>query len=130
MARISRHAAGVGDRPRQQGATLIEVLVAGLLLAVALLGLAGAQIRAVAEVRYAQQIFLAATAADDLVARWRARGRERVPAARVDRWRAGLADQLPGARASVRWPTPDRMGQIEIRWADALGPPYRRSFGP
>ena len=130
MARVSRHASVVGDRPRQQGATLIEVLVAGLLLAVALLGLAGAQVRALAEVRYAQQIFFAATATDDLIARWRAHGREPVPATRVNRWRARLEDQLPGARASVRWPTPDRPGEIEIRWADSLGPAYRRAFGP
>jgi type II secretory pathway pseudopilin PulG len=108
---------------------LIEVLVAGVLLAVAMLGLAGAQVRAVAEVRYAQQTFLAATAADDLVARWHARGQGVLPLARVERWRRRLDDQLPGAQATVRWPTPEQAGQIEIRWRDSLGPVYRRQFG-
>lgn len=113
--------------PRPRGFTLIEALIALLVLSFGVLGLAALQGRAIQRAVDAEDRNRAALLADQIISEMWLRGTTSLPAAVVSAWQARVADSagagLPGASGSVG--TPDTLGvvTVTIRWR----PPTRAS---
>lgn len=113
--------------PPRRGFTLIETLVALLVLSFGVMGLVALQGRALQYAVDAEDRNRAALLADELVSTmWLARSVS-LPATTLDRWKAQVQDTatsgLPQASASVS--SPDTLGvvTITIRWR----PPTRKA---
>ena len=108
---------------RQSGSTLIEVLVAALVLGIGVMGLSAAQTRSLHEARQSWWQWQAQTLAVALIERTRATGA--LPSLEQrDAWRARVAERLPKGRAAVDWPTqPGAAGQVVIEWQAAADAP-------
>ncbi len=123
---------------RSRGFSLIEVLVAIVLLAVGLLGLAGLQ---VASLKHNHNSYLRTQAtflAHDAIERMRANrvaalsgdydiafseaaGTGSVAADDLASWKERLARELPGGEGAITVSTSNRVVLVEVRWDDARG---------
>jgi type IV pilus assembly protein PilV len=127
-------------KPNQRGATLIEVLVAVVVLAIGLLGLAGLQATSVQSNFSAYQRSQASLLASDLADRMRANRTEALTNAYVDDYAdSSSSHTVSGTRAQIdkaEWlnslalKLPDGKGKVEksgstvvihVRWNDNRG---------
>lgn len=83
---------------REQGVTLIEVLIATLVLSVGMLGLAGLYLNALRASQDMHFRVLASLAAEDMGEHMRITGDS---ATYMDDWQGDLADRLPGGQGAV-----------------------------
>lgn len=103
---------------RQQGATLIEVLVAVFILGLGIMGLVASQFRSLTEVRSLWWQWQAQTLASEMIERIRAADGQAVTLAVREDWRQRVAERLPNGKTSVRWPAgPGAEGVIILQWS-------------
>lgn len=122
-------------RTRQRGGTLIEVLVALLLLGLGLGGFAVSQTRALAVAHEATFMLQATLLAEERVEMARAFGSAGLPSPEHADWRARVEARLPDPSVETIAPAPAKAGEIRITWATAAhsgGPDARvvRHFHP
>lgn len=107
-------------RDPQAGSSLVEVLVAALVLGIGLLGLAMGQAQSLDELRRGGSQLQARLLAVALVEQRRAAGPTGVPAAELAAWRERVGRRLPAGQARVQWPsTPAGTGQVALTWTQA-----------
>jgi type IV pilus assembly protein PilV len=134
----SRHSRGTARRS-QRGTTLIETLVALVVLSIGLLGIAALQMTSLRNNRGAHLRSQAATLAYDIVDRMRANRSNAidpgvlpyvvalgsaptgatVAALDLQSWKATLALTLPGGDGSIVQPTPTTV-VVTVTWTDTL----------
>jgi Tfp pilus assembly protein PilV len=104
-------------RPSTQGSTLIEVLVAALILAIGLFGLLSAQTNALMSARQAHWQQQARVFANNYVEGVRARGGTALAGSLPARWQSRLERRLPGAEFSLTTlPNSGVSQQLTIEW--------------
>ncbi len=102
---------------RQSGSSLVEVMVAALILAIGVTGMMSAQTQGLQNLRQLWWQWQAEMLAEDLDETLQARGDAPLSAAIMDDWRARVADALPAVDVEVRWPTaPDTPGEVRLQW--------------
>ncbi len=111
-------------RAAQRGFTLVEVLVAMLVLAFGILGMISLQASALEQSTAAEDRTRATQLASQLAAQmWLARGAS-VPAAQVSAWQASLDSTnhpttgLPGGTGSVDYDATNKLSVITVNWTD------------
>jgi type IV pilus assembly protein PilV len=132
------------SRKLSRGATLIEVLVTFVILAIGILGLAGMQARSLATSQGALFTSQATALADDILDRMRANrvsakagdyntalatasssvGTSTLANRDVGEWKAEIERVLPGGQASIATTSDGVAYEIRIQWSDggrALG---------
>jgi type IV pilus assembly protein PilV len=108
----------------QRGFTLIEVLVAMLVLAFGILGMISLQALAVGQSAAAEDRARATQLANDLAAQmWLAKGAN-VSAAQISTWQGTLDSAshpntgLPGGTGSVSYDSTNKLSIITVNWTD------------
>ncbi len=103
---------------RQQGATLIEVLVAVFILGIGVMGLVASQFHSLHQARSAWWYWQAQTLAGEMVERIRAADGQAITLSVREDWRQRVASRLPNGQARVRWPAgPGAEGTIILQWS-------------
>jgi type IV pilus assembly protein PilV len=88
-------------RHRERGVTLIEVMVATLILSIGMLGLAGLYLSAVRASQDMRFRVLASVAAEDMGEHIRITGDDDAVDAYLTEWQADLGNRLPGGQGAV-----------------------------
>lgn len=118
-AAIARRPTAARPRRRSRGDSLIEVLVALVLLALGFLAASRLQVEALRSSANAEYTAAAATAAGDLAARMWAADSATLPAADISAWRERLSSAtgygLPNADGSVVV-SPANVARITVTW--------------
>ena len=106
-------------RGRQRGVSLLEVLIALLLLALGFLATARMQVEALRSSANSEYAWLAAGAANDIAAQMWDRASVNLPAADVTAWQTRVADVsisgLPNAAGTVGVATP-QVARVTVTW--------------
>ena len=103
------------------GATLVEVLVAVLVVTIGLLGVAGTQVRALSAAQAAYHELQAALLADAVVESVRAHGGGALGASRLAHFRELAGERLPNGRLALRHPAPGGPGHVSVQWTGSAG---------
>ncbi len=103
---------------RQQGTSLVEVLIAVFILSIGMMGLVASQFRSLHEARSAWWQWQAQTLASEMIERVRAADGQTVSLAVQEDWRQRVAERLPAGEAELRWPTgAGAEGTITLQWS-------------
>ena len=114
-----RHPAFNPFNDQQAGTSLVEVLVAALVLGIGLLGFAMSQARSLDGMRESAVQLQARLLAMEIAEQRRAAGPAGVPAAAVAAWRERVKRRLPAGSARIDWPSPRTdVGLVTLTWSD------------
>ncbi|MEX0430098.1 type IV pilus modification PilV family protein [Spiribacter insolitus] len=121
-------------RDAEAGSSLVEVLVAALVLSIGLLGLSMSQAQSLDSLRQGRIALQARLLAVDLAEQWRAARPHHPPAASVADWRERVQIRLPAGRARIEWPSAGATaGRVSMTWSDRSsdrGGRLELEFGP
>jgi type IV pilus assembly protein PilV len=106
-------------RDAQAGSSLVEVLVATLVLGIGLLGLAMSQAQSLDGLRQGRLALQARLLATELVEQWRAAEPHHPPAASIAVWRERVRTRLPAGHTRIEWPAAGATaGRVVMTWSD------------